>query len=160
MRARRHAAAVAIALFATGCLELTGSDTPPVYESPEFVSVNVEYRQPNGCLNVSTPCHEPVYFFASWMRPNGSFIELRSDPGSFVWRGTATGVPVNFPPRDYEPYLVRVFDPYLREGPGGGITAQRLRVGGQLLTRFDSAGSSRESGLVFIDANGIGHNPY
>ena len=55
---------------------------------------------------------------------------------------------------------MRVFDPFLREGPGGGVTAQRLVVGGELLKRFDSAGSERESGLVYVDENGYGHSPF
>ena len=48
----------------------------------------------------------------------------------------------------------------LRSGPSAGITADRLKVGGELLTQFDSPGGPRESGLVYIDENGQGRNPF
>ncbi len=89
----------------------------------------------------------------------GRRVPPARDPGGFIWRGTATGVPVNFPPRD-EPHAVRVFDPYLFDTPTGGVTAERLQVGGQILTVFDSPGGPREVGLVYIDENGLGHNPF
>lgn len=120
--------------------------------------MTVEYRQPQGCLNVATPCDEPVIFFGSWMHPGQEF-RLTPDPGSYVWRGTARGVPVNYPPRD-QGHLVRIFDPFLREGPGSGVTAQRLWVGGERLDRFDKPGGEDESAIVFIDANGVGHDPF
>jgi hypothetical protein len=123
-----------------------------------MVSVTVEYRQPQGCLNVVTTCDEPVVFFGSWMHPGQEF-QLINEPGSYIWRGTARGVPVNYPPRE-QPYLVRIFDPFLREGPGGGVTAQRLVVGGELLHNFDKPGGHDESALVYIDPSGTGHNPF
>jgi len=53
-----------------------------------------------------------------------------------------------------------VFDPHLYDAPTVGATAERLRIGGQILTVFDSPSSPREVGLVYVDANGIGHNPF
>jgi hypothetical protein len=99
-----------------------------------------------------------VIFFGSWMKPGEEFA-LKGDPGGFIWRGIATGVPVNFPPRDQAHY-VRVFDPHILDSPSGGVTAERLRVGGQILTVFDSEGTPRESGLIYVDENGTGHNPF
>jgi len=154
-------ALLAAAVLGPGCnaFRRIGPDDAPEVNPPRVVSVTVEYRQPNGCLNVVTTCDEPVVFFGSWMHPGQEF-QLKADPGSFIWRGTARGVPVNFPPRD-QPYLVRIFDPFLREGPGGGVTAQRLWVGGQLLDKFDTpAGAESESALLYVDENGIGHNPF
>jgi hypothetical protein len=68
-------------------------------------------------------------------------------------------VPVNFPPRDLA-YAVRVYDPHLAGNPSGGITAERLTLGGQLLTYFVDEDTPSESALVYIDDNGFGHNPY
>ena len=48
----------------------------------------------------------------------------------------------------------------LREGPGGGVTAQRLWVGGELLDKFDKPGGSDESAFVYIDESGLGHDPF
>ena len=153
-------AILAAAFLGIGCnaFRRTAPDEAPDPNPPQEVSVTVEYRQPNGCLNVVTTCDEPVVFFGSWMHPGQEF-QLTPDPAHFVWRGIARNVPVNYPPRD-QPYLVRIFDPFLREGPGGGVTAQRLWVGGELLDRFDRPGGENESALVYIDANGVGHDPF
>lgn len=142
-----------------GCYDfhLTGPEDPAPLAVPAKVTVTVEYRQPAGCENAAGRCSDPVVFFASWMREGGEFA-LTRDASGHTWTGLAYGVPVNFPPRD-DPHAVRVFDPHLYDAPSGGISAARLRVGGQLLTVFDAAGSSRESGLVYVDANGVGHNP-
>jgi hypothetical protein len=140
-----------------GCWSLYAPDDAPPVNPPQTVSVTVEYRQPQGCINVVTTCDEPVVFFGSWMHPGQEF-NLTPEPGSYVWRGTARGVPVNYPPRD-QAYLVRIFDPFLRENSAGGVTAQRLVVGGELLDRFDKPGGHDESALVYIDASGTGHNP-
>jgi hypothetical protein len=99
-----------------------------------------------------------VVFFASWMEQGNEF-RLTKDPGGFLWRGRANGVPVNFPPADH-PHAVRVYDPHLLDEPTQGGTAYRLRVGGQMLSRFDSEGEPKVVGLVFIDDYGVGHNPY
>ena len=159
-RAGSAAFLVAAAALAAACYDfhLEGPEDAPPVPVPRQVTVTVEYRQPRGCINESTPCQDPVVFFGSWMRDGGEFA-LAPIPGTFVWRGTARGVPVNFPPRD-QPYLVRVFDPFLRESPTGGITAERLRIGNELIAKFDSPGGPEESGLVYIDDNGLGHNPF
>jgi hypothetical protein len=122
------------------------------------VPVTVEYVQPGLCLNSANRCADPVVFFGSWMRP-GQEVTLQPIGGRFVWTGVVPAVPVNFPPGE-EAYLVRVFDPYLLDTPTGGVTAVRLRVGGQLLTAFDWVGTPAESGWVYVDDNGVGHNPY
>lgn len=160
---RRRLLAVPLALsglFLTGCPSLHGTgpeDASPV-PSPGLVSVTIEYRQPNGCVNSSTPCDGPVVFFATWMRPGAEF-PLTPDEGNYIWRGTALGVPVNFPPRG-DPYEVRIFDPYLRESTTGGFTAQRLKVGSEAVTRIETPGSVDEHGLIYIDDNGLGRSPY
>ncbi len=159
---RRGAPALvaALAFLGDGCLEITKSVTegPPPVPSPRLVSVRVEYRQPNGCVNVVNPCNTRVVFFGSWMQPGGEVL-LSQNPGTYVWTGVVLNVPVNFPPRE-QPYLVRVFDPHLTETPTGGVTASRLVVGGQMITFFDQPGTTAESGVIFIDDNGIGRNPF
>lgn len=160
-RRKTQAALVALgALLLAGCPSLRGvgpEDASPV-SPPGLVSVTIEYRQPNGCINVSTPCAGPVVFYATWMRPGAEF-PLTPDAGNFVWRGTALGVPVNFPPNG-DPYEVRIFDPYLADGPTGGFTAQRLKVGGEAVSRVEDTGTGNEHGLVYVDDNGFGRNAY
>ena len=69
-------------------------------------------------------------------------------------------MPVNFPPTPVsQPYLVRIYDPHIVGGPTEGITADRLKVGGEALTRFYSPGNPYESGLIYIDQNGQGRTP-
>lgn len=157
---RWHLAILAAALLGAGCnaFRLSAPEDAPEVNPPGVVSVTVQYRQPQGCLNEEKRCDEPVVFFGSWMH-QGEEFRLTPDAGSFVWRGTARGVPVNYPPRD-QPYLVRIFDPHLRQGPGGGVTAQRLWVGGELLDKFDTPGGENESALVYIDESGTGHDPF
>jgi hypothetical protein len=147
------------ALAAGSCYDfhLEGPEDASPVPTPRLVSVTIEYRQPNGCIS-SSRCDDPVVFFGSWMQIGAEFA-LRRDPGNFTWRGVATGVPVNFPPRD-QPYLVRVYDPFLRDSPTSGLTGERLRIGGEFLTRFDRPGGPEESALVYIDENGIGHNVF
>ncbi len=160
---RRRILAVPLALAAvlsTGCPSLRGvgpEDASPV-PAPGLVSVTIEYRQPNGCINVSTPCGGPVVFFATWMRPGAEF-PLTPDAGNYVWRGTALGVPVNFPPTG-DPYEVRIFDPYVADGPTGGFTAQRLKVGGEAVARVQDSGTGNEHGLIYVDSNGLGRSPF
>jgi hypothetical protein len=151
---------LAATLFGGGCYDfhLTGPEDPSPVSPPRLVSVTIEYRQPNGCVNSAGRCTDPVVFFASWMGPGDAFA-LTADPGGFIWRGAARGVPVNFPPRD-DPHAVRVYDPHIRDNPSGGVTGERLRIGGQILSVFDSPGTARESGLVYVDENGQGHNPF
>jgi hypothetical protein len=142
-----------------GCYNFhkTGPEDPASVSPPQLVSVTVEYRQPNGCVNTATPCDEPVVFFGSWMQ--GAGFRLTRDTGSFVWRGVAQAVPVNYPPTD-SPYKVWVFDPFMRESPAQGTQADRLKVGGETLVRLDGGGGREQHALVYIDANGQGHNPY
>src|SRR5205814_1407512 len=117
-------------------------DAPPV-NPPRLVTVTIEYRQPQHEDCPPDRCNEPVVFFASWMRPpedNLFGIILTRDANGFIWRGRAADVPVNFPPRD-DPHAVRIFDPHLLDTETAGATAERLRVGGQVLTVIDSPGT-------------------
>jgi hypothetical protein len=155
---RSRWALLAAAAVSGGCWSLYAPDDAPEVNPPRTVSVTVHYRQPQGCVNETSPCNEPVVFFGSWMHPGQEF-QLTLDSTSYMWRGTARGVPVNYPPRD-QAHLVRVFDPHLRESPTGGVTAQRLWVGGELLDKFDRPGGEHESAWVYIDESGIGHDPF
>lgn len=148
-------------LLSAGCYSFhqTGpEDASPVLR-PTLVDVTVEYRQPNVCYS-SSNCNDNVAFLASWL-PTGQGILLQRLSG-FAWRGVIHNVPVNYPPKD-DPYVVAIYDPYLRDTEFGGITAGRLIVGGQNLTDFvtvlDTAGTPHESAFVYIDENGFGHNP-
>ena len=156
---RRHLALLAVGMAAGGCDFQPDPPAGPSALAPSrSASVKVEYRQPNGCANQGTHCNDLVVFFGSWMHP-GEEIYLAVVPGSHVWTGLASNVPVNWPPVD-EPHLVRVFDPHLVESPTGGVTGARLAVGGQVLTQYDSPGTPQESALVYVDDDGIGRNPY
>jgi hypothetical protein len=99
-----------------------------------------------------------VVFHANWL-PVSRNVELVPDERNQIWRGVAEGVPVNFPPRD-EPYEVHIFDPFLRGSATAGNTANRITVGGEFLTRYANIGQLDESALVFVDADGYGHNAY
>jgi hypothetical protein len=150
---------LAAALFAGGCFfDKEGPDGPSPLPISRGVTVTVEYVQPGLCLNSANRCADPVVFFGSWMRPGQEFA-LTPVSGVFTWTGNAASVPVNFPPAD-EPYLVRVFDPYLLDTASGGVTAARLRIGGQAMVDVDSAGTPAESGRIYIDDNGVGHTPF
>jgi hypothetical protein len=142
------------------CLEITKTVTegPEPVPLPRLVSVKVEYRQHADCFNVVERCPERVVFFGGWMQV-GEEVNLRLTPGTRVWTGTIANVPVNFPPRDH-PHLVRVYDPHLEETETGGVTALRLVVGGQSITYFDQPGTTAESGVIYIDDNGVGRNPF
>ncbi len=156
---RRRALALLTALLAGGCFfEEEGPAGPDPAPISRGVVVTVEYVQPGLCLNHANRCADPVVFFGSWMRPGQEF-SLAPVPGTFIWTGHAPSVPANFPPRE-EPYLVRVFDPYLLDTASGGVSAARLRVGGQIVVDVDAAGTPAESGRVYIDDNGIGHTPF
>lgn len=148
-----------LALLLPCCYDfhLTGPEDAPVVATPGVVSVSVEYRQPNGCLGGSN-CDAAVVFFGSWMRPGGEFRLTRA-PGSLVWTGVAQGVPVNYPPRD-DPYSVRIYDPFLVESCSDGFSAERIRLGGESLVRFEGGGCRDQAALVYVDDNGRGHNPY
>jgi hypothetical protein len=153
----RAAAALLPLLFLGGCFfDEEAPDGPSELPISRPVSVTVEYVQSPHCQG--SRCGDSVIFFGSWMRPGQEFA-LRPVPGTWVWTGTATGVPVNFPPDD-TPYLVRVYDPHLVDTPTGGVSAVRLKIGGQILYYVDQAGTPGESGLVYVDDNGVGHNPF
>jgi hypothetical protein len=155
---RRRLAVLALALAWGACdFQPDPAEGPTPLNPARFASVKVEYRQPNGCANDPAACDNLVVFFGSWMRA-GQEIYLDSDPGSHVWTGVVSGVPVNWPPVE-EPHLVRVFDPHLVATPTGGVTAARLSVGGQLLDHYDSPGTPQESARVYVDDNGVGRNP-
>lgn len=149
----------AAAAIAAGCdFQPDPPEGPSALAPARVVDVRIEYRQPQGCENAAPEhCVDLVWFFGSWMHP-GDEIPLEPVAGSYVWAGTAKGVPVNWPPGD-APHLVRVFDPHLKDTPTGGVTAARLSVGGQILTQYDSPGTPEESGLVYVDDAGVGRNP-
>ena len=155
-RALRIAALLPIALWA-GCLHQTGPEDPSPVPVPTLVSVTVQYTQPTTCQNTTSPCSGGVLFWASWIQ-NGQAVQLIQTPGTYVWTGTLSNVPVNFPPVG-EPYLARVYDPYLIDTPTAGNTAERLKIGGQVVSQFYQYGTPYESGLIYVDAVGVGHNP-
>jgi hypothetical protein len=154
----RSLAPVLLALSAASCYDFQKDApvSPSALPVGRFADVKVEYRQPADCANTGTACDNLVVFFGSWMKP-GEEIYL-NDVGGRVWSGIASHVPVNWPPTD-QPHLVRVFDPHLVNTPNGGVTAARLLVGGQPIYFFDSPGTPQESGLIYIDDNGVGRNP-
>lgn len=161
VRAWRLALLGLAALGALSCnafRRAAGPEEATPVNPPRTVSVTVEYEQIVECVAGSPRCEDNVVFFGSWMHPGEEFF-LRKEPGRYIWRGTALRVPVNFPPRG-QPYLVRVYDPHFVGSPTGGVTADRLKVGGELLTRFYSPGNPSESGLIFIDENGQGRTPF
>ena len=149
---------VVLAVGACDDYHLDGPVDPEPLNPPRLVSVTVEYLQPNECVEGSPRCDDPVVFFGSWMQPGQEFL-LRPEPGRFVWRGTAPNVPVNFPPRG-APHAVRVYDPHMVGSPTQGVTAERLKIGGEAITERDNPGGIREVGLVYIDENGQGRNPF
>jgi len=150
---------LAVAAAAAGCDFQPDPEAGPSALPPtRAVSVRIEYRQPPGCENADRPnCVDPVFFLGSWMHA-GEEVVLEAVPGSYVWSGTAHSVPVNWPPVD-EPHLVRVYDPHLKDTPTGGVTAARLSVGGQMITVYDEPGTPQETGIVYIDDNGVGRSP-
>ncbi len=160
---RRTGSLLGTTLLATACYSFhtPGPEDPSPVDLPRTTSVTIQYRQPNGCINARPErCSDPVVFFATWMRPGGEF-RLTPDPaGSHVWTGTAYSVPINYPPRDAA-YEVRVLDPYLQETDGATrYTAQRLTVGNQSVERIEHPSNFDEYGLIYIDDNGQGRNPF
>ncbi|MFN8093035.1 MAG: hypothetical protein U0599_12580 [Vicinamibacteria bacterium] len=150
------------ALLALGAVSCDFQPDPPASPAAlsggRFTQVRIEYRQPAGCENTGSACNNLVVFFGSWMKP-GQEIYLTATTNGSVWTGVAADVPVNWPPQD-EPHYVRVFDPHLVNTPTGGVTAARLLIGGQSIYYYDQPGTSSESGLIYVDDNGVGHNPY
>jgi hypothetical protein len=161
-RPRRFGLAAALAaLTSTGCYDfhLAGPEDPPDLVTPRLVTVRVEYRQVPGCAGGGR-CDDKVVFFGSWMRPGTEFA-LTPEPGNYVWRGVAYGVPVNYPPKENpEPYKVRIYDPHLLATPSEGFTAERMVVGGEALWKIEESGRPEVHALVYIDDDGFGHNAY
>jgi len=152
-------AALAVGTLSCNAFKRTaGPDQAAIVNPPNTTAVTVEYDQVPECVEGSPRCVDNVVFFGSWMQPGEEFF-LTKEPGRYIWRGTATRVPVNFPPRG-DPYLVRIYDPHIVGGPTGGITADRLKVGGEKITQFYSPGNPYESGLIYIDENGQGRTPF
>lgn len=157
-RTRIAPVTILTSLLIAGCLEFRGvgpEDITPE-RPPRVVDVTIEYIQPPGCVNPNPAhCNNQVVFFGDWMR-EGAWFALTPDPQNFVYRGVAKGVPVNFPPHEYEPpYQVRVWDPHLAR-----FSAYRLKVGGELMTKIISISETDEFGRVYIDENGFGRNVY
>jgi hypothetical protein len=160
-------AALGLIVLGTGCTPEDVPDSPLPVAKPEVASITVEYRQPNYCANVTSSCDGSVVFYGSWMRSGGE-IRLTNVPGSFVWTATVNAVPVNFPPpEDYTPgnpmegaYFVRIYDPFLRDTATSGVSGRRIRIGGQTLTILGDPDTSTEVAWVYVDANGVGHNPF
>ena len=148
------------AVLAASCddYHIDGPTFPEPVSPPRLVSLTVEYLQPNECVEGSPRCDDPVVFFGSWMEAGQEFL-LRKEPGRFVWRGTAFNVPVNFPPRG-PAHAVRVYDPHMVGSLTEGVTAERLKVGGEAITVRDNPGGIREVGLVYVDENGQGRSPF
>jgi hypothetical protein len=155
-----HGIVLLLALASVACPDFQ-PDPPagptPITGGQRFATITVEYRQPRQCLNTADRCLDRVVFFASWMRA-GDEVVLATPAGPYFWTGVVHDVPVNWPPSD-QPHYVRVYDPHLQDAPNAGITAARLVVGSQALTTFDRAGTPQEAGLVYVDDNGVGHNP-
>ena len=157
----RLATRLAAALLATAALSCDFQ--PEVEEGPSplpgarFTTVRIEYRQPGGCENVASALRSARRVLRELDapgpgdRPSGRLGLARVDRD-------VTNVPVNWPPSD-EPHYVRVFDPHLVNTPTGGVTAARLLVGGQTIYFFDQPGTPKESGLIYVDDNGVGRNP-
>lgn len=147
-------------LLSLGAVTCDFQPDPPTSPAPlpgtRYADVRIEYRQPGGCANVAAHCDDLVVFFGSWMKP-GEEIYL-DETGSYRWAGVAHRVPVNWPPND-EPHLVRVFDPHLVDTANAGVTAARLSIGGQAVYYYDSPGTPSETGLIYVDDNGVGRNP-
>jgi len=149
---------LACLLAAFGCGRPVGPEDAAQLPNPTLVSVRVEYVQPAACLTSNPSCANRVVFFASWLPPGSEFaLELVS--GTRIWRATADDVPVNYPPKG-EPYEVRIFDPFIAASATRGITANRITVGGEFLTKYSYVGTTSEGALVFIDVNGQGHNAF
>jgi hypothetical protein len=153
----RVAPALLVLVWASCDFQKDAAESPAELPAGRFADVKVEYRQPADCANVGAACDNLVVFFGSWMKP-GDEIYL-NDVGGRVWTGVAQKVPVNWPPSD-EPHYVRIFDPHLVNTSNGGVTAARLLIGGQAVYYYDSPGTPKESGLVYVDDNGVGHNPF
>jgi hypothetical protein len=159
MRTPAYALLIAAAVLSAGCPDahLTGPEDPSPLPLPGRTVVSIEYEQPPGCISPVVNCQDLVVLVASWMPPGGQ-IFLTPDATRRFWTARIGEVPVNFPPRG-DPYEVRIYDPHLQETAATRYTGQRLRVGGETLTRIQEPGSRDEAALVYVDSTGQGHNP-
>lgn len=153
----RNLGLLATALAFPACYDFhfVGPEDPPAVKSPATVSVNIVYLRPVGCVNTGSSCAGPVTFHASWMKLGTSLTLTQT--AEHTWTATVPNVPVNFPGVD--PYRVYAVDPYLLDSPTRGVSADRLTIGGQRITKFENEGGTREQGLIFIDASGFGRTP-
>ena len=152
---RLGALTLALALPACYDFHIVGPEDPPPLKSPATVSVSVVYLRPSECVNTGSACGGPVSFTASWMKI-GTSVTLQQST-SHIWVASIPDVPVNFPGVD--PHRVYAVDPYLLDTPTGGISADRLTIGGERIVKFDHPGGPREQGLIYIDASGRGRTP-
>ena len=152
-----HFGTLALALALPSCYDFhtVGPEDPPPLKSPQTVSVSVVYLQPSACLPPGSNCGGPVTFQASWMRLD-TYVTLEQT-AAHTWTATISNVPINYPGVD--PYRVYAVDPYLRDTLTGGVSADRLTVGGERIVKFENAGGTREQGLIYIDASGKGRTP-
>jgi hypothetical protein len=159
-RQGKRALLLAFAAVAGGCdFQKDPDPGPAAVPAVRFVTIRVEYRQPAGCQNTDPiRCGDHVVFFGSWMKPTSDEVLLDTRFGPNFWDGFVPNVPVNWPPNDF-PHYVRVYDPHLQATASGGITAARLIVGGQVITDYDQPGTPQESGLIYVDDNGVGRSP-
>jgi hypothetical protein len=157
MKVPHLGAALGLALALPGCYDfhIVGPEDPEAVKSPLTASVSVLYQQPAACVNSGSPCDGPVTFHASWMRIGDHAILVQSSP--HTWVATIKDVPVNFPGVD--PHRVYAVDPYLLDTRTGGVSADRLTIGGERIVKFENPGGVREQGLIYIDANGRGRTP-
>jgi len=159
-RRLHYLAALLLALGGNACydFQLAGPEDPPALPATRTVSVVIEYEQIPDCYNAAGRCDDLVVFSGSWMQPGAEFF-LERNATTRTWTGVARNVPVNYPPSG-DPHGVRIFDPHLQDALTEGYTAERLKVGGQRLLRISGSGGRNEVGLVYVDDNGQGHNPY
>lgn len=163
-RQGKWALLLALAVAGTACdFQKDPVEGPSAVSPGRVVTIKVEYRQPAGCQNETGSCDARVVFFGSWMKPQsagyeGDQVLLDASIGPNFWTGVVRNVPVNWPPNDF-PHYVRVYDPHLQATSSGGVTAARLIVGGQAITEYDAPGTPQESGLIYIDDNGVGRSP-
>ena len=157
----RRLVLVLLATLSVACPDF--QPDPPAGPTPltggqRFATITVEYRQPQVCTNNVGTCGGPVYFVGSWMARNTGVL-LTTPAGPTFWTGVVENVPVNWPPND-EAHRVQVYDPHLEGTETKGKTAARLVVGSQVIYYFDHPGTPNEAGLIYVDDNGIGHNPF
>jgi hypothetical protein len=147
-------AALALALPACYDFHTVGPEDPPPLPNPQTVSVSIQYLRPEYCVPPSS-CDGPVTFQASWMTL-GTFVTL-NQTAAHTWTATIPNVPINYP--GAQPYRVYAVDPYLSGTETGGVSADRLIVGGERITKFSNQDGQRNQGLIYIDANGHGRTP-